>query len=147
MSRVRIPSPAPTNPLLPFWRPLRVNKPMKPLLALLFTSLAFAQNYKAEPAGAPPSDLTPAFASLMMPTGYKISGPNGVFCEVWFRNSIPSGKKSAEDGVAPQRDFLVLTPAADDKDPNSTPAQEELMTMSKKASGTPHPAVFSMEPP
>ncbi len=169
---------------------------MKPLLALLFTSLAFAQNYKAEPAGAPPSDLTPAFASLMMPTGYKISGPNGVFCEVWFRNSIPSGKKSAEDsvafttipygaligvirfpgqgadrrgqqikpgiytmrygnypvngdhlGVAPQRDFLVLTPAADDKDPNSTPAQEELMTMSKKASGTPHPAVFSMEPP
>ena len=50
-------------------------------------------------------------------------------------------------GVAPQRDFLVLVPAADDKDPNATPAHEPLMEMGKKASGTPHPAVLSMEPP
>jgi hypothetical protein len=47
-------------------------------------------------------------------------------------------------GVAPQRDFLVMIPAADDTDPNSTPGFEDLMKMSRKASGTPHPAVLSM---
>jgi hypothetical protein len=149
-----------------------------------------------EPAGAPPADLPPAFASMMSQQGYKISGAKGVYCEVWFRSSLPAGKKSTEDsvafptiphgavigairfpgqgadrrgqqikagtytlrysnypvngdhlGVAPQRDFLVMTPAADDKDPNATPGFDELMAMSKKASGTPHPAVLSLEPP
>jgi hypothetical protein len=155
-----------------------------------------AQDYKMEPAGPPPSDLPPAFASMMSKDGYKISGPSGVYCEIWFRSSMPAGKKSSEDsvafptiphgslmgvirfpgqgadrrgqqikagtytlrysnypvngdhlGVAPQRDFLVMTPVADDKDPNATPSFDELMAMSKKASGTPHPAVLSMEPP
>ncbi len=46
-------------------------------------------------------------------------------------------------GAAPQRDFLLLTPAADDKDLNSTPNFDALMAMSRKASGTPHPAVLS----
>lgn len=46
-------------------------------------------------------------------------------------------------GAAPQRDFFVLTPVADDTDPNANPAFEPLMTMSRKASGTPHPAVMS----
>jgi hypothetical protein len=50
-------------------------------------------------------------------------------------------------GAAPQRDFAVLTPIAEDKDPNSTPAFDDLMAMSRKASGTPHPAVLSLEPP
>jgi hypothetical protein len=49
-------------------------------------------------------------------------------------------------GVAPQRDFLALVPAGEDKDPNATPAFDELMKMSRKASGTPHPAVLAMEP-
>jgi hypothetical protein len=156
----------------------------------------FGQDYKMEPAGAPPSDLPPAFASMMAKQGYKISGPSGVYCEIWFRSSLPAGKKSTEDsvafptiphgsligairfpgaaadrrgqqlkagtytlrysnypvngdhlGVAPQRDFLVMTPVAEDKDPNATPAFDDLMAMSKKASGTPHPAVLSMEVP
>jgi hypothetical protein len=47
-------------------------------------------------------------------------------------------------GAAPQRDFLLLTPAAEDKDPNATPNFEALVAMSRKASGTPHPAVFSV---
>ena len=160
------------------------------------STVLFGQDYKVEPAGAPPSDLPAAFTSLMAPQGYKISGPSGVFCEIWFRSSLPSGKKSTEDsvsfptiphgslmgairfpgqgadrrgqqikagtytlrysnypvngdhlGVAPQRDFLVMVPAADDKDPNATPGFDELMGWSKKASGTPHPAVLSLEPP
>jgi len=47
-------------------------------------------------------------------------------------------------GVAPQRDFALLTPAADDKDAAATPDFNTLVNWSKKASGTPHPAVFSM---
>jgi hypothetical protein len=46
-------------------------------------------------------------------------------------------------GVAPQRDFLILSPAAADQDPDSTPAFDPLMDMSRKASGTPHPASLS----
>ena len=46
-------------------------------------------------------------------------------------------------GVEPQRDFLVLSPAADDKDPNANPSFDALMEMSRKASSTPHPAVLS----
>ncbi|MCC7234753.1 MAG: hypothetical protein IT163_05585 [Bryobacterales bacterium] len=47
-------------------------------------------------------------------------------------------------GVAPNRDFLVMTPAADDQSAAAVPAFKDLMVMSRKASGTPHPAVLSM---
>jgi hypothetical protein len=47
-------------------------------------------------------------------------------------------------GAAPQRDFVLLTPAGDDKDANATPNFEALVAMSRKASGTPHPAVLSI---
>ena|SRR5258708_10931561 len=47
-------------------------------------------------------------------------------------------------GASPQRDFLVMVPAADDKDPFAKPAFDALMAMSRKASGTPHPAVLSV---
>lgn len=50
-------------------------------------------------------------------------------------------------GVAPQRDFLVLVPAAQDKDAASQPAYDALMPMSLKASGTPHPAVLEIGSP
>jgi hypothetical protein len=53
----------------------------------------------------------------------------------------------AHQGVAPQRDFLVLVPAAEDKDPASTPAYDPLMDLSRKASGTPHPAVLEIYQP
>jgi len=46
-------------------------------------------------------------------------------------------------GAAPQRDFLVLVQAAEDKDASATLTFEALMALSKKASGTPHPAVLS----
>ena len=48
------------------------------------------------------------------------------------------------EGVEPSRDFLMLSPAAIDKDPNARPGFDELMEMSRKASGTPHPAGLSM---
>jgi hypothetical protein len=46
-------------------------------------------------------------------------------------------------GAAPQRDFLVMSLAAEDKDPNATPKFEDLTAASEKASGTKHPAVLS----
>src|SRR5581483_6026582 len=101
MSRVRIPSPAPKNPRNRHLRPLEVVTSMRhSALLILATSVLCAQSYKMEPAGAPPSDLPPAFASLMSQQGYKVSGPGGVYCEVWFRSSLPSGPKSTEDSVA-----------------------------------------------
>jgi hypothetical protein len=47
-------------------------------------------------------------------------------------------------GVAPQRDFLVMVPAADDPGPDAKPGFDDLVKLSGKASGTPHPAVLSM---
>lgn len=49
----------------------------------------------------------------------------------------------AHQGVAPTRDFLVLSPAASDTDLNAKPDFNQLMDMSRKASGTRHPAVLN----
>ena len=163
---------------------------------VLAAGVAFAQ-YKMEPAGAPPSELAPAFASTLDASGSKILAKDGsIFCEVWFRKTAPSGPKSTEEnvvlptipqgallgvirfpgqgadrrgqtmkpgiytlrystypvdgahqGVAPQRDFALMVPAAEDKDPESKPNYDELINMSRKASGTPHPAVLSLTTP
>lgn len=47
-------------------------------------------------------------------------------------------------GIAPQRDFLILDRIADETDPKATPNFDTLMTWSRKASGTPHPLVMSV---
>lgn len=47
-------------------------------------------------------------------------------------------------GVAPQRDFAILSLAAADTDAAAKPAYDPLMDMSRKASGTPHPLVLSI---
>src|SRR5258708_11803822 len=46
-------------------------------------------------------------------------------------------------GVAPQRDFLVLSPAAADLSADNVKDFDSLMALSKKASGSTHPAVLS----
>jgi hypothetical protein len=46
-------------------------------------------------------------------------------------------------GVAPQRDFLLLSLASEDKDPKAAPDYEALVSMSTNAAGTPHPLVLS----
>jgi hypothetical protein len=47
-------------------------------------------------------------------------------------------------GVAAQRDFLLMAPAAADTDVNATPSYKDVVAMSAKAAGTAHPAVLSM---
>jgi len=165
-------------------------------LAVLGTALSLcAQTYKLETISSPAPDLPAAYSSLIASQGYRVVGPKGPWCEVWFRSSIPTGAKPNDDaivfpiaqgtligilrfpaegadrrgqpvkpgvytlrysdypvngdhqGVAPQRDFALLTPIAADTDPNATPAFDALVQMSTKASGTPHPAVLSLESP
>jgi hypothetical protein len=50
----------------------------------------------------------------------------------------------AHQGAEPSRDFLILAPAAADQDPKATPSFIDLMAMSRKASGTNHPAGLAM---
>jgi len=45
-------------------------------------------------------------------------------------------------GVSPARDFFLLCPVGDDKDPNTQLKTDDLLKMSRAASGTGHPAVF-----
>ena len=47
-------------------------------------------------------------------------------------------------GVAPQRDFVLLVTAAADTDGNANLDYKDVTTRSMKAAGTPHPAVFSI---
>jgi hypothetical protein len=46
-------------------------------------------------------------------------------------------------GVAPQRDFLLASPAAADQDP-ATLTLDQTLTLSKKATGSSHPSVWSL---
>jgi len=52
----------------------------------------------------------------------------------------------AHQGVAPQRDFGLLTPISQDADPTAKPDYAKLVELSR-TSGTPHPAVLSLETP
>jgi hypothetical protein len=157
--------------------------------------VACAQDYKLETISTVAPGLPAAYAAVMDSSGYRVVGPAGVWCEIWFRKSIPTGAKPADDsivlpvaqgtllgilrfaaagydrrgqtvkagvytlrystypmdgshqGVAPQRDFAVLTPLSADADPNAAPAFDPLVDASIKGVGTPHPAVLSLEAP
>ena len=166
----------------------------KILLFLTCAFLACAQDYKLEPLNTAPQGLPAAYASLISAQGYQVTGPKGPWCQVWFRNNIPTVTKPADaaivfpfaqgtllgviqfpaggsdrrgqsfkaglytmrysnypvdgahQGVAPQRDFALLTPIANDTDPNAMPGFDKLVSASQ-TTGTPHPCVFSLEPP
>jgi hypothetical protein len=167
---------------------------IKYFLLLSCAVSAFGQQYKLESISEAPAGLPAAYASLIDSKGYRVVGPSGPWCEIWFRKTIPTGAKpsdaaitlaipqgtfigimrfpgkgsdrrdqglkpgvytmrysdfpvdGAHQGVAPQRDFALLTPVASDPDPNATPEFDKLVEQSK-LSGTAHPAVFSLEVP
>lgn len=159
-----------------------------------FAILAFAQNYKLETLATAAPAVPAPYATELQTQGYRVVGPSGPWCEIWFRNAIPTGAKptdqtiafpiaqgtllgvirfpgaasdrrgqplkpglytlrysnfpadGAHQGVAPQRDFALATPIANDPDPKSMPDFDKLVAQSK-TSGTAHAAVFSIEPP
>lgn len=49
-------------------------------------------------------------------------------------------------GVSPYREFLVATPAAEDKEPSAL-GHEPTVELGAKTTGIPHPAIFSVDPP
>jgi hypothetical protein len=110
---------------------------------------------KSIPAGSKPADAAISFGiaqgTLLGILRFPAKGadrrdqviPAGVYT-MRYSNFPVDG---AHSGAAPQRDFALLTPIANDSDPAAKPAFEELVKMSSKASGTPHPAVFSLETP
>ena len=167
-------------------------QPMMKVLSTLIFAASAAFALTTEPAGPPPTELKPAFASLLQKDGIRILDGKKVVMELWFRSTTPTGPKNTEDaisltaiphgsyvgvarftergsdrrgqqikpgiytlrlsffppngdhqGASPQRDFFLLSPASDDADANSALAFEPLVTMSRKASGTPHPLVLS----
>jgi len=50
-------------------------------------------------------------------------------------------------GVTPNRDFVLLVPAASDLDPDATFKFDELVNLSRKATGTRHPGPLSLVQP
>ena len=160
----------------------------------ILAAAALSAQYKADSAGAPPSDLPPGFADVLQKQGTKILDAQGkAISEIWLVTTAPSGSKGGEEnvtlttiphgaligvmrfpaqfydrrgqvvkpgvyslrysmfpisgdhqGIAPQRDFAILTRIADEKDTKALPNYDTLMDWSRKASGTPHPLCISI---
>jgi len=177
-------------------RPLAALRYLGPLL---LTAAIWGQQYKADKAGAPPSQVAASVSQALDPKGFQISAqPGAPYCELWLRARVPVGSASPggtaskeqnvtlpgiplgtllgvirfdgpgsdrrgqtiqpgvytlrygimpangnHEGAAPQRDFLLLIPAAEDRDVNAIPSFDSLVALSRKASHTAHPAVLS----
>jgi hypothetical protein len=89
---------------------------MKTLLLLPFLAFSSAvsvsaQGYKVEPISVPPTDLPAAYASLIQSQGFRVSGPSGVWCEVWIAKAVPTAGKPSDAAITfaiPQGAFLGI---------------------------------------
>ena len=76
---------------------------MKPLLIfsslILAAAVAYAQDYKLETISTSAPGLPAAYAAVIETSGYRVIGPAGVWCEIWFRKSIPTGTRAADDSI------------------------------------------------
>jgi hypothetical protein len=95
---------------LPSWIAMKTSF----LLFLLAFSLVFsvsAQGYKVEPLTSAAPGLPAAYASVVESQGYRVSGPSGVWCEVWIAKSVPSGGKPSDAAITfgiPQGAFVGI---------------------------------------
>jgi len=177
--------------------PAIVLFPLAIVMALVAARPASAQAYKVEKVTlAAPAELSAPVRDILSGDAYRVTGPNGVLCEVWVRKSAPVNAAPSTDssvafgqltegvliaavrfpaevvdyrsqhikagaytlryglnpvdgnhmGVAPQRDFLLATPAAVDADP-ATVTHDQMVDLSRKTTGTKHPSVWSIAPP
>jgi hypothetical protein len=176
-----------------------------PLLVFAFLCAAAAvlaqpappeDTYKLEKIVAPPSaDIPVDLRNVVASDAMRVTGPNGILCEVWLRKQIPVAATPSTElgvtfgqiqegtllgvmhipagatdfreqkikpgfytlryslhpvdgnhaGIAPQRDFALLSPVANDSDP-ATISREEALKRSANATGTKHPSVWSLWP-
>ena len=74
---------------------------IKHFVLFLFAAFAvFAQEYKLEPIAAAAPDLPASYAAEIAGQGYRVVGPSGPWCEVWFRKTIPTGAKPSDQTIA-----------------------------------------------
>ncbi len=74
---------------------------IKHFVLFLFAAVAaFAQDYKLEPIAAAAPDLPASYAAEIAGQGYRVVGPSGPWCEVWFRKTIPTGAKPSDQTIA-----------------------------------------------
>src|ERR1017187_6897798 len=100
MSRVRIPSPAPG--FMSHWT-VAMFKRLVPVACAALTAVfsVYAQDYKLEPMDTPPPSLPAAYAPMIFQRpGFRVVGPKGSWCEVWFRNSIPAWPKPGDSSIS-----------------------------------------------
>src|ERR1700733_9469689 len=69
------------------------------LVALLLTATAWGQQYSADKAGPPPSEVASGIDKALDKMGFQISNNGAAYCEIWLRTSLPSGPASTEQNV------------------------------------------------
>ncbi|MBZ5516545.1 MAG: hypothetical protein LAN62_17190 [Acidobacteriia bacterium] len=164
--------------------------------AIFLATSAFAQgNYKVEAVPAPTAaDVPKALLDVLDAQGARVSGDQGVLCEVWLRKGMelgpPAGglgdilygqlgtgdvvgllhlpnpsadfrgqtikpgyyvlrhalipQDGAHMGVYATRDALLLSPAASDTQIATALSFDDMVKLSRQASGTPHPGFLVM---
>lgn len=164
--------------------------------AMLLAASVFAQgDYKVETIPAPAAaDVPKALLDVLDAQGARVTGDQGVVCEVWLRKGMELGQPAgglgdtlygqlgtgnvvgvlhfpsqsadfraqiikpgyyvlrhalipqdgAHMGAYATRDALLLTPAAADTQIDQTLAFEDMVKLSRQASGTPHPGFLVM---
>ncbi len=166
-----------------------------PPVAILFLAAA-AAGPTVESAGPVAEKAVPAAVrSALEPQGAHLTLPEGPWCDLWLRKSVPDGKNGAPGalhgelslstavgvirflapatdfrgqaigpgfytlryavtpidgshmGVSEYPDFLLVVPAAEDPDLDAVFKFEDLMALSRKATGTKHPGVFALTRP
>ena len=65
------------------------------LFAAIFSAVSFGQ-YKAEPAGPPPSEVAPSIGAALQKDGTKITNNGKPYLEIWFLASNPPAGKPDE---------------------------------------------------
>ena len=128
---------------------------------LLFVSLlatAWAQDYKVEVVSGAPSGLPAAYTSAIQTQGYRVTGPNGPWCEIWFRNSVPTSAKPTDDAIVfpiPQGALVGIlrfpsegaTAAAKPSRPASTPCAIAIFRSMARIRAWPRSAILCCSRP
>lgn len=70
-------------------------------VCLILSAVAAFGQFTAEPAGAPPQELSAAIIAELEPAGHKVVGADGaVWMELWFRKSAVEGQSPGELDVS-----------------------------------------------
>jgi hypothetical protein len=70
------------------------------ILVLGFASGASAQGFSiAQATAAPPAELSAAVRAVLGDSVLRVSGPNGLICEIWLRKSVPAKAAATALGV------------------------------------------------